>query len=182
MKVKGEVTLQTMIVKLENYRKIFEDICLKCNGVCVADQVKIHYPVRNGDGSATIRTIVKDAFLADSLKTFYVECEPHSKIVVELPTSTHRAARANEVLYNYITTTNFTVDVRFYEFLEEYPDYCESYLTKRKYLNLIIGRECLNWINPAYFVCHLMECKELFKIGSFGNILKVISHQPSAFL
>ena len=45
VKVKGEVMLQTMIMKLDNNRKIFEDICLKCNRVCKADQVKIHYPV-----------------------------------------------------------------------------------------------------------------------------------------
>ena len=86
-------------------------------------------------------------------------------------------SRAMERLFKTIMTKNFTVDKRFYDTLAEYPaQLCEKFIEKRRYLNLLLGRECGNFLNHGYFLCHLRGCQKLIKLGSFCNISLIITH------
>ena len=177
VKLKGSALVHIMSWAASEVIDIFKDICEKLD--IQEDGVIIQYPLREEDGDApAIISIVNDRFVAKTLKAVFGTCEEFSTIIVDLPPSksSSRGYRPCEMLYNTIIKKDFTVDVRFYELLLEHPDTVEKFLTKRLYICLLLGKDCLNFVNPAVFICHIPGCQKLEKLGSFNNISRIIHH------
>ena len=66
--------------------------------------------------------------------------------------------------YNTIITKTITVDIRFYEYLRENLPTVEQFLAKRRYINLILGIECANFISPARYICYVKGCEKLITL------------------
>ena len=174
----GSLHVQTINVDVKDVYDVFNKICKMLKLEDKMDKVLLQYPQRNETvGLPDAITIAKDDFIEESLMTFYLTCEEGSKIIVVLDEENKaRDYRTVEYGYNAIVKKTFTVDLRFYQYLEENPDIAEKYLASRKYINLILGSNCMNYLNPAVYLCHIKGCEELVKLGSFNNVSKITSH------
>ena len=111
-------------------------------------KVLLHYPMRSSSGECEVVTIVNDKFLQKSLKIFYQSCEEWSKLIVEIvPTNSNRPLNPQEQLFRTVITDKFAVDKNYYEFLRERLEITESVLWKRRYICLVLGLPCLNYMN-----------------------------------
>ena len=177
VKKRGTLALHTMTFEYKNHGNIFHDVCEKVKALDVEKDVIMEYAQRCGGSAPVTVTIAHDKFLAKSLKIFYTTCEEWSTVIVTVPEKAcSRKLHPNEVLYNTVVGPNFTVDERFYELLFEQKELCSKFLEKRKYICLLLGQDCLNWVNPAIFLCHLNGCNKAVKLGSFLNHSRIIGH------
>ena len=142
----------------------------------------LHYPLRQSDGKSRRMTV--DEFIEEQCISFYRTCEEYSQLILEeVVISNARAMKPHERLFKTIMTKNFTIDKMFYDTLAEYPvQLCEKFLEKRRYLNLLLGRECGNFLNHGYFICHIRDCQKLIKLGAFCKINLIIKHEHCAVL
>ena len=92
--------------------------------------------------------------------TFYLTCEEGSKVIV-IPSSKKtkppRDYRPTEYGYNTIVGSTFAVNRDFYEYLQENLNVVEKFILKREYINLILGKECNNFLGPTHFLSPLIN-------------------------
>ena len=172
----GDVTERTISFNHHQCKQAFEKACKMYK--VPKEKYVLHYALRQSDGKSRRMTISLDEFVEEQCTSFYRTCEEYSQLLLEeVVVSNARAMKPHERLFKAIMTKNFTVDKRFYDTLAEYPaQLCEKFVEKRRYLNLLLGRECGNFLNHGYFLCHLKGCQKLIKLGAFCNISLIITH------
>ena len=175
VQLKGTLQVVTVEINATEIDDAFSKICTRVKLVKNKNAV-ILYPQRTVQGVDEI-SIENDEFLKESLMHFYLTCEEGAKLLVTAEEdSSVRDYRPNEYGYNTIVRSTFTVDKRFYEYLQENVWIVEQFLAKRKFINLILGKDCMNFLNPAYFLCHIKGCEKLIPLGSFNNVSRITNH------
>ena len=171
----GSLKVATVDITASNIEESFTKACRIVQ--IEENDATIVYPMRTSEGKDDI-TISNDEFVKESLMTFFLTCEEGSKIIV-VPSQTKQKARDyrfTEYGYNSIIKKTFSVNRQYYEYLQENVFLIESFLNKRVYLNLVLGKECLNWLNPGHFYCTLKGCNKIIALGYFNNISRIFAH------
>ena len=177
LQIQGTLQVTTANILVSEVEEAFSKICqiMKVD----ENRYQVLYPQRSEDGGVDFITLSKDAFLKDALMTFYLTCEEGSKLIltpISISKDHKRDYRPVEYGYNTIIKKGFTVDKRYYEYLQENPSVIEKFLAKRDYINLILGKECNNFLNPAHFRCPIQGCQKEVALGSFNNISRIVEH------
>ena len=136
-KLKGSLQVVTIVVKVDEVADAFSKICTRLK---VVDEncASFTYPQRTLGGGHDDITVQKDEYLEESLMTFFLTCEEGSKIIVEIHNNVTKGRPycPKEDGYNTIITPNFTVDIRFSEYLQKNVPIIEKFLVKCRYTEI----------------------------------------------
>ena len=177
IQLKGSLQVLTVNVDAAEVGTAFTKICGKLN----VDEVgaMMVFPQRTQSGGMDEITVINDDYIHEALMNFYLTCEESSKIIVIPYTkkaNPPRDYRPTEYGYNTIVGPTFAVDRTFYEYLQEKLDVVEKFFHKREYINLILGRDCNNFLSPTHYLCPLRGCEKEVPLGGFNKISTIVKH------
>ena len=146
LQIQGTLQVTTANILVSEVEEAFSKICqiMKVD----ENRYQVLYPQRSEDGGVDFITLSKDAFLKDALMTFYLTCEEGSKLIltpISISKDHKRDHRPVEYGYNTIIKKGFTVDKRYYEYLQENPSVLKNFsqseiiLTSSLAMNVIIS-------------------------------------------
>ena len=163
---------------LQRVVKIFGDYHLDMK------KIEVTYPVRRSGDSVDefkVKFVADEEVLKESLDTMFSYAEPDAHLIVRdisKRASKARTKKPSEKLFKIFRDLK-TVNKKAYEVLMEDEDTIDSYLSKVRTINIMLGSsEAINMLSPAYFLCPFPTCKgnKPLLLRSFNNLSSVEDH------
>lgn len=142
------------------------------------DRIRLEYSIKTEAGGERIITIGKEDG-EEGQEIFYCQVEQMALVTVsEAKVVPKRKKRPCELKAKALTEHSLrAIDRKFYDSLIELPDVAESFLRKKKYIQLVLGMpDCSHLLNPCYAICHVQSCCRLVKLKSLNNISSLVDH------
>ena len=113
--------------------------------------------------------------MKEALEIVYSQVVSMSQITVEVQKNRKRKLRSIEEIYKKYCSYK-TCNKNTYNILIENPNVIVTFLERRRLLKLVMGDECVNFLLPSTFKCHVPNCEKIITLKSFNNLSGIMHH------